>query len=91
MQGKQIKENSRARRQRKRLEKQGKGSLTKHGENEEVDNPETPSQEKQIKGNSSSRRQLKRSEKQEKIPSTKEGENEDASQKSRKKRRQTKD
>jgi hypothetical protein len=67
------------------------GSLTKHGENEEVDNPETPSQEKQIKGNSSSRRQLKRSEKQEKIPSTKEGENEDASQKSRKKRRQTKD
>jgi hypothetical protein len=43
-QGKQIKENSRARRQRKRLEKQGKGSLTKHGENEEVDNPETPSQ-----------------------------------------------
>jgi hypothetical protein len=45
------------------------GSLTKHGENEEVDNPETPSQEKQIKGNSSSRRQLKRSEKQEKVNS----------------------
>ncbi|VVA94012.1 unnamed protein product [Arabis nemorensis] len=82
---KQIKGNRRARRQGKRSLKKGKLGTEK----DEVEKSETPSQ---IKGNRKARRQgMMRSQIQEKGSSTTQRESAGASQKSRKKRRKTKD
>ncbi|XP_013605844.1 PREDICTED: myelin transcription factor 1-like protein isoform X5 [Brassica oleracea var. oleracea] len=60
-------------------------------DDEDVDDPETPSQEKQVKGNRKSRRQGMISQKQEQGSSITDGEKAHATAKTRKKMRQTKD